>query len=103
MLRKDGFFFFKYERLPIFCYQCGILGHQDRECQTIKKGCLSLDEDEPQFGPWLRTIAPKVNQKKGNVNQTNPSVDDDEEIQAPEGIGGPINSSKSDNNKLMSS
>ena len=30
-----------------------------------------------QFGPWLRTIAPKVNKKKGNVNQTNPSVDDD--------------------------
>ena len=42
-----------------------------------KKAALSLDEDEPQFDPWLRTIAPKVNKKKGNVNQTNPSVDDD--------------------------
>ena len=31
---------------------------------------------------------------KGNVNQTNPSVDDDYEIQAPERIGGPINSSQ---------
>ena len=53
-----------------------------------------MDEDEPQFGPWLSTIARKVNKKKGNVNQTNPSVDDDYEIQAPERIGGPINSSQ---------
>ena len=47
----EGWVFFKYERLPIFCYRCGILNHQDHECKKITKGCLSLDDDGFQFGP----------------------------------------------------
>nr|POE51275.1 uncharacterized protein CFP56_65281 [Quercus suber] len=41
---------FKYERLPIFCYRCGILGHQDTECPQLKTGCFSSDDDVFQFG-----------------------------------------------------
>ena len=29
---EEGCVYFKYERLPIFCYRCGIFGHQDQEC-----------------------------------------------------------------------
>ena len=41
-----GWVVFKYEKLPIFCYFCGILGHQDHECPQLKTGCFSSDEDE---------------------------------------------------------
>lgn len=33
----EGWVFYKYERLPIFCYRCGILGLQDRKCKKIIK------------------------------------------------------------------
>ena len=47
----EGWVFFKNKSLPIFCYCCGILSHQDRECKKVIKGCLSLDDDGFQFGP----------------------------------------------------
>ena len=43
---EEGWVSFKYERLPTFCYRCGILDHQDRDCQQINKRCLHMDEDE---------------------------------------------------------
>ena len=63
---EDVWVFFKYERLPAFCYRCGILGHQQHECQGINKGCFHTNDDVLQFGPWLRAIAPKTNHKKEN-------------------------------------
>lgn len=42
---------FKYERLPTFCYACGMIGHIERDCINIP------DEDrsvEKQWGTWLR-------------------------------------------------
>jgi hypothetical protein len=27
--------YFKYERLPTFCYACGKIGHQIKDCETL--------------------------------------------------------------------
>lgn len=41
---------FKYERLPCFCFQCGLLGHDERHCVSFSY-CL----DSPkQYGDWLK-------------------------------------------------
>jgi hypothetical protein len=43
---------FKYEHLPDFCYNCGIIGHTEKACPTKTRG-----EGARQFGPWLRAVS----------------------------------------------
>lgn len=45
---------FKYERLPIFCHFCGLLGHNLRPCAShfaIEKNGGDVDY---QYGDWLK-------------------------------------------------
>ncbi|XP_074265090.1 uncharacterized protein LOC141587508 [Silene latifolia] len=39
----------KYERLPIFCYRCGVMRHEEKDCEHGP-----YEEDELHFGEWLR-------------------------------------------------
>lgn len=45
--------FFRYERLPNFCYLCGMLGHGEKECD--KDGMTRTREEKGayQYGAWL--------------------------------------------------
>ncbi|XP_016669952.1 uncharacterized protein [Gossypium hirsutum] len=43
----------KYERLPDFCYLCGIIGHTVKNCKNKLPGPVS-NEANFQFGSWLR-------------------------------------------------
>ncbi|KAI7981836.1 Uncharacterized protein LOK49_Contig11G00008 [Camellia lanceoleosa] len=45
---------FKYERLPNFCFACGILGHNQRECDLKLIGQHAPGGSEVQYGSWLR-------------------------------------------------
>ncbi|EEF35482.1 conserved hypothetical protein [Ricinus communis] len=53
---KDMWVFFRYERLPSFCYVCGCLGHVMRDCdsRTEDDGYDAMDEKLLPFGDWMR-------------------------------------------------
>ena len=53
IVNQDGGKFwvtFKYERLPSFCFHCGLLGHDEKHCN----GFSSNSEAPRQYGDWLR-------------------------------------------------
>ena len=82
---EKGWVHFKYERLPIYCYRCGILGHQERECQQAKKGCFTIKEDDFQSGPWLRVVGPKPNRGSNSFSKTKQrEAEDDFDLESDE-------------------
>ncbi|XP_030964072.1 uncharacterized protein LOC115985247 [Quercus lobata] len=46
--------FFKYERLPNFCYQCGRLDHGVKECKEKASTENRAGDEGMQYGAWLR-------------------------------------------------
>ena len=45
---------FKYERLPVFCYLCGRLDHDEKECLEWLRSAGPIRIEDKQYGPWLR-------------------------------------------------
>lgn len=54
---------FKYERLSMFCFVCGLLGHSDRDCEVVYANSEKIVERA--YGVWLR--APNKNVKIQNI------------------------------------
>ncbi|KAL0370752.1 UNVERIFIED_CONTAM: hypothetical protein Sangu_0393300 [Sesamum angustifolium] len=49
---------FTYERLPNFCYLCGVMGHLSCQCEVqLQEGFCDPGEHAP-YGDWLRAAAP---------------------------------------------
>ncbi|XP_074347640.1 uncharacterized protein LOC141686506 [Apium graveolens] len=66
-LKRDGgewtWVNFKYERLSSFCFVCGLLGHQERDCAIVY---ANPDKEITRaYGVWLR--APTKNSKNMNL------------------------------------
>ncbi|KAI7988460.1 Uncharacterized protein LOK49_LG13G02233 [Camellia lanceoleosa] len=49
---------FKYERLSIFCYFCGLLGHTDRDCDAKLSSAEGSRIDVMQYGAWKENEGP---------------------------------------------
>lgn len=60
---EDEWVYFKYERLPIFCYCCGILGHNDRECSIAIRLRNQSTGTFYQYGSWLKAPSKQRNIK----------------------------------------
>ena len=68
--------YFRYERLPFFCFSCGIMRHDERHCQS-----MGNPTNEPQqYGEWLRAqggnkmVSLKIGPAKAAMMPTNPQI-----------------------------
>jgi hypothetical protein len=57
--------YFKYERLPTFCYICGRIGHQIKDCEDAEvnegEDFEDIEEKELPYGSWLKASPlPKI-------------------------------------------
>lgn len=79
-VRKDGedpiTLLLAYERLPEFCYHCGVIGHSQKECLLHKGDPISLNDLEPNFGDHLRASSPSSYKKPSQSHKTNPDFKD---------------------------
>jgi hypothetical protein len=48
---------FKYEKIPRFCFKCGIIRHGGRGCIAPGGRRMLGNKGENQFGPWLRVTS----------------------------------------------
>ncbi|KAL5851873.1 hypothetical protein ACOSQ3_006991 [Xanthoceras sorbifolium] len=48
----------KYERLPKYCYVCGMMRHAMRECLDVDEKKKVIERGQIKFGSWLKALLP---------------------------------------------
>lgn len=64
---KSRWIHFRYDRIPDFCYNCGIIGHGDKVC--FNRNSKETTDQGQQYGEWLR-----VKSSKSGLFSGKPSV-----------------------------
>ena len=62
-----GWALLKFERFPNFCYWCGRVTHNERDCEVWLQGKGNLKKEEQQYGDWLRAKPVQNTKKKKTV------------------------------------
>ncbi|XP_050277735.1 uncharacterized protein At4g02000-like [Quercus robur] len=52
----------QYEKMPIFCYWCGLLNHDEKDCKVWLDSNGTSNKDDQQYGPWLRANTTNIQQ-----------------------------------------
>jgi hypothetical protein len=60
---------FKFEKLPKFCYKCGVIEHGRTGCNEQGAGKKNGDEEGYPYGPWLRVAFPPRRGTGGDVRR----------------------------------
>ncbi|XP_030950107.1 uncharacterized protein At4g02000-like [Quercus lobata] len=55
--RVVGWAALKYERLPNFYYWCGLVTHDERDCEMWLRSKRTLKKEDQQFSAWMRAEA----------------------------------------------
>ena len=82
---KRSWVTYKYERLPLFCHFCGLLGHDLKHCAEHFARCKNGGEVVYQYGEWLKAaggrsrspprMGPAKNHHPNTVNPTEAQTD----------------------------
>lgn len=64
----------QYERLPIYCYWCGLLNHDEKDCKVWIDSGGTLNKEEQHHRPWLRASTHNIQQPQVvNTKTTQPT------------------------------
>ncbi|TXG60685.1 hypothetical protein EZV62_015258 [Acer yangbiense] len=61
-----------YERLPEFCYACGIIGHGLRDCPDDDARLEALEGVSTKYGSWLRAASVEQSKNRNSRNEKKP-------------------------------
>ncbi|KAL0007875.1 hypothetical protein SO802_009377 [Lithocarpus litseifolius] len=59
--------------MPIFCYWCGLINHDEKDCKIWTESGCTLNKDEQQYGPWLRTSTTNLQQPQVVKTKSTPT------------------------------
>ena len=74
---------FKYERLPLFCHFCGLMGHDLKHCAEHFAMGKTGGEVEYQYGEWLKAAGGRARSlpRTGSAKNHQPNHENPTEAQ----------------------
>ena len=99
---------FKYEKIPRFCFKCGIIRHGGRGCIAPEERKMIGNKGEAQFGPWLRVTSGGYRtgrtgrgRNQGGWRNTAPTPDTSATLNKRESHGGSVGSNAAKGNNTV--